>query len=372
MQYLHGKEKNMKDIFKRENLILVCFLLVPLSFLSTGILHKSHHLAFIISGLIIVATMIENIWIRSFLWYLAIWQVFILVYKLFVPLLPISIVTASLDTMMFFLVGAMLYYFVSVSKIKIQYFYNTICISVIIQCVIAILQSFKVDPVLVFLNMFLSAYPTLSIDTMTGTLVNNNFLAAYVAISLPFFFRKRWAFFVPVIVYVLIGAKTTSAFVPAIMGSAIYFYDSTTKSRIIIAALAMSGIWYACFYHPFIRATHYNDRLDMWLIALNQVFAHPFTSIFGIGPGASWNRPYPMHNEWVQCLHQFGLLGLSALSGYVVTIYRKNRMLFSAFIIAAINMFGNYPIHLAPSAFLIIIISGLIERERLDNGKISI
>ncbi|MBA7562989.1 hypothetical protein ES708_04642 [subsurface metagenome] len=70
-----------------------------------------------------------------------------------------------------------------------------------------------------------------------------------------------------------------------------------------------------------------------------------------------------MHNDWLTLFYQYGLVGLSFVIGFVMTIYRGNKMLFSAFIIILVNMVGNYPLHLAPSAFLIIIIVGLMEKE---------
>jgi Kef-type K+ transport system membrane component KefB len=98
---------------------------------------------------------------------------------------------------------------------------------------------------------------------------------------------------------------------------------------------------------------------------LKQLTVQPISIIIGMGPGAGWGKAYPMHNEWLQCLHQFGLIGLSLMVGFAATISRGNRVLFTAFLIAAVNMFGNYSLHLAPSAFLICVIAGLIEREKL-------
>jgi hypothetical protein len=339
-----------------------------------------------LSGLVIMASMIENWWIVAFMGYLVIWQLFIFIYKLFVYELPFSIVANSFDETIYFMVGVSIFVALVKSKIKLEVFYNVICVSTVLQVGIAISQHLGFDPFLYFLNIFFYAVPLLEGTRMTGTLVNNNFLAAYIAITLPFFFRGKtvfcdqtifgvkvtrvpygWFYFIPLIFYVLYITKTTSAFIPALIGTAVYFSAFSFMSTMVWLMICVVGFYYIFIYHPFWGA-HYNDRFDMWKEALGLSFKSLFTTVFGFGPAASWSRPHPMHSEWIQCMHQFGIVGITLLTGYVVTIYRKNRMLFSAFVIAVINMAGNSSIHLSPSAFLIIIIAGLIERERINYG----
>jgi hypothetical protein len=57
------------------------------------------------------------------------------------------------------------------------------------------------------------------------------------------------------------------------------------------------------------------------------------------------------------------MVGLWIVGGYVLTLWRGNRFLFAALLIALINAGGNYNLHLAPSAALIAVIAGLIERD---------
>jgi hypothetical protein len=345
---------------------MLCFLLVPFAFIAPGHLHNGHHLFFIISGLFLLAAMIRNHWVSAFLVYMGIWQIFILIYKLFIPHLPPSILADAMNVGLYFTVGAIIFLAISRSTLKTSTIFNVICISTIIQTLLAVLQHFWGDPIFLFLNWVFTAKHLLRSDAMTGTLGNNNFLAAYLAITAPLFFRRKWWMFLPAIAFVLIIAKTTSAVIPLAIGCGYYFFRRSLASYIIVAASIACAIFYAVFYHPFFHLSTgwYNDRLDMWMVAIKQVFATSFTAVFGLGPGAGWGQPYPMHSEWVQCLHQFGMVGLILLAGYVVTAYRGNRMLYACFLIAVINMAGNYPIHLAPSAFLIILIAGMMERER--------
>ena len=137
----------------------------------------------------------------------------------------------------------------------------------------------------------------------------------------------------------------------------------------------------ALFYGFFIdsRPIHLSKRWSKWGELLNHWRESWKTIIFGHGPGSHWLIDYTAspeewsykmglknesnipHSEWLSALSQYGLIGFSLLVGYVVNFYKHDRILFSAFIISAVNAIGNHPIHLAPSAFLIIMIAALAE-----------
>ena len=86
--------------------------------------------------------------------------------------------------------------------------------------------------------------------------------------------------------------------------------------------------------------------------------------LFGFGPGASWGHRFAIHNEWLTILFLYGLTGLICIGGFIRTIDRSDKMLFTSFIIICLNMIPNYPLHLAPSVFLIIVVLGLMERRK--------
>ncbi len=351
--------------------ILFFFSLVPFCFFASvplsakiASVHMGHHYALVIACLGIIGAFIRNKWITLFFLYAAAWMVLIFVLKQLNPSIPAIAVANAFDATLYMLVGGAIFLCVYHSDLSKEAFYNVICVTSIIQAVIAVLQRFGFDPVLWLLNLSLNAVPLLDVHTMTGTLGNNNFLGAYLAISMPFFFRRNWTYALILIVPVLYLTQTTSAVVPALIGVMFYVFDRVKgfyQIAGIIAAAVVASLAYALFNHtPF----YSNPRWADWWFALRQLFVHPIYVLIGMGPGAGWGKIYPMHNEWLQCFHQFGFVGFSLLAGYVLTIYRGNRILFTAFLIAAINMIGNYSLHLAPSAFLIIIVAGLIERER--------
>ena len=112
----------------------------------------------------------------------------------------------------------------------------------------------------------------------------------------------------------------------------------------------------------------------MWLTALGKLITSWPAMIFGFGPGAHWGKAYNLHNDYMSMWFSFGLVGLTMMIGYIYTTIRqlaksKNMILLTSFIIICLDMTGNFPIHIATTAFLIIIICGLIERERL-NGEL--
>jgi hypothetical protein len=354
----------------KQYILPIMFMLIPFGFLSFGIIHKGQQYALILCALPILAAMIENRFISSFLIYAFLWQVFIFIYALVFPI-PVPIVESGLMTVIFFTIGGILYLAVAKSKVPNETFYNFICVATILQTLLCLSQYFfSFDPVLRFLNAISSAMPMLKENEMTGSLGNPNFVAGFLAISLPFFFRKSWYFAIPFIVFILWKTMTSAAAVPACIGIAVYLAMkyrnrlSTKKVALVLAGGFLAALIYAFVIdNNIIRAGYHNNRFDMWWAAVQQVVQTPFTIVFGFGPGAYWGQAYPLHSEWVQMFHQFGIIGLILLIGYVLTISRKNIVLFSAFVIAMINMAGNYPLHLAPSAFLIIIIAALIERD---------
>jgi O-antigen ligase len=112
-------------------------------------------------------------------------------------------------------------------------------------------------------------------------------------------------------------------------------------------------------------------RFWKWMTAASLIFQSPETIIFGSGPGAFWGRKYPLHNEYIQCWFELGLVGLILMLGYVVStikflIKSKDMVLLSVFVIICIDAGANYPLHIATTAFLVCIIAGLIERKQIQ------
>jgi O-antigen ligase len=115
-------------------------------------------------------------------------------------------------------------------------------------------------------------------------------------------------------------------------------------------------------------------RFAMWMTATSKILQSWNLAIFGYGPGSYWGRSYPIHGEYFSVLFQYGFVGLFIVLGYMVHTWkfllkRKELILFAtSFLIINLDCVGNFPMQIASTGFMILIVLGLIERERLKNG----
>ncbi|GAG05980.1 unnamed protein product, partial [marine sediment metagenome] len=136
----------------------------------------------------------------------------------------------------FIIIGMVVYVSVIKSGISKEKFYNIICISAMVQVFIGTFQAQGMYPSFYVLKSFFTAerkvieFP----NEILGTLGNPNFIAAYLAISLPFFFRKPWAWFTPFIIWQLWALNTSGAIYAALAGSAFYFTPIKLSKRTVI------------------------------------------------------------------------------------------------------------------------------------------
>ena len=340
------------------------FLLLPFAIFSGGLIHQGHHNAIMVAGLFIAASLVTNIWIRAFMYYACVWNIY---FSLLILLGATNKYTLGkgYGFGFYLMITAIILIAVYQSKLRNETFYNLICVAAILQSLLAVIQLNGWDPVFALYGNIVEIKRGMAVENITGTMGNNNFLALYLAMSLPFFFRKMWWYFVPVIVVLLFIAITSTAMVAMVIGCLYYFWPRVKK--VYLALMTLPFVIYVVITKQsltinFFSSTH--DRFDFWIQAWNQVTQSWYSIIFGLGPAAPWAHRFPLHNEWVTAFHHFGIIGCMFIAGYLLTIYRKNRMLLSAFIVACIGAMGTYPMHLAPSAFLILIIIGLMEREK--------
>jgi hypothetical protein len=261
------------------------------------------------------------------------------------------------------ILGILLYMAVSETTGSIESYYNTICLSAIIQSVIAIPNYWHVYPYDSFLA-WIGVPIDIPADMIVGTLENSGFFAIYLAICLPFFFRPRWRFFIPVVLFHLAMTHSSTAVFSATVGVIAY---TGLSWKVIIPAIVAGGLFtWKDGIGPSIMV-----RFEFWAKCLRNYHLNPINIIFGHGIGSSWGENYNLHNDWLQLFWYTGLTGIGLAADYVLNIYRNDKYLFAAFVTACTSALGNYPFHLAPSMYLIILIAGLIERRRRENYGIS-
>lgn len=340
-------------------IIILTFLMVPFGYFSLiGSVHSGHLLAFFLSGCAIFAIRIENFWLKLFFLYIIFYQACVLVSAAFseIPRAP-----AGNMLLFYILLSLMIFTYVKSSNIPFRFFYNAICISALIQATIGIFQWLGFDLVYLCLKPIIPFWVKLKpLDVPVGTLANENYLAAYLAISLPFFFRKRWIFAIPVISASLLMSNTTTAMFSAFVAVSVFF-----KYTWVIILSIFGFIIYAAFIDSDPSAIFANDRFVIWSTALDKIFTNFKTIIFGLGPGAGYGQPYALHNEYLTLWFHFGIIALFLISGFIINVERSNKILISSFGAIVSNCLGNLPMQLAPSLFLILIVIGLLERNKL-------
>jgi hypothetical protein len=392
-----------------EWVIPALFLILPFAILLPGLIWKSHRLFFILFALVIVAISIRNLWVKSFLIYSVLWQTYLYL-KAFAS--PNVSTGDGLAVIIAFLAGAIVFKFVSEGKLSNENFYSVIRIAALLQIAVAIPQCFGFNPVSWALSTVVQT-KEITPDHLTGTIGNRDFFAAFVAVSLPMFIgwkniklKVAWPAWLKrssdrnieinpwlILIAIILFLAPSPATLAAILGVAIYYNKGWKYIGVAILLAIGYGVYYVVgkgvHLSGFIALPqqlgqffsegqitvdpdrHDLGRFAMWMVALGKLLTSFSSFLFGFGPGATFGRKYPLHNEYMSMWFEFGLVGLTLLVGYIATTVKamarsKNRVLFTSFAIACLDMTGNYPIQIAPTAFLILIVVGLIERERMS------
>lgn len=340
---------------------LTCFALIPFGVWGQNIFF-GQAATFILSAVLIVFLYEQaenyklNLWIKAMGAYLSLWlaATFLL---LFLNKVPTELFMAAMESTLFVLAGIIFYLSVYRGSVPLDKWADVICVVSFLEALLGIMQRIGYDPFYIFLSNFVELVGLMPFNTPVGTLGNPNFLAAYLAVSLPFFFRKGWNKLIPVILVALIITKTTTAIGAAIIGSIYFLFGWQGALISIIPVFAL----YAIKYNGHITT---NARVEYWLDAWKSTSHSWQTFLFGWGPGITWRPGNMLHSEYVNTFFNFGIIGTILFLGYLLTRHRDNRMLFSALIILCIGMIGNHSLHLATAASLILVIVAMIDREQ--------
>ncbi|HSW65033.1 MAG TPA: hypothetical protein VLH56_17240 [Dissulfurispiraceae bacterium] len=380
------------------------FLALPFAFMAPGLIWKSQLLFFIICPIFIIALNIKNVWVKAFLLYVAVWQIALL---LLLFNFKDASIGPSLSILFSVMAGAIIYKFISESTIPDEKWHMVIRIAVITQIIIATPQHFGLNPFVWIVGMFTPIVEKLP-GHLVGTLGNRNYLAAFIAFSVPFFVGWRtfnigkWTINPSLIViFIFLGFCLSPGTLAAIMGMGFLLsYKFSFMKRMVTWSAAMKvATAYAAAY-ILTTGYHLNEfqalpgqlremwetgkitlspiqgdigRFAMWMTAISQLLSSWPAMIFGFGPAAAWGREYPIHGQYVSVWFQYGLIGLTLMLGYICsTIWFLNKgkhvILLTAVIIICLDMVANFPAEIATTSFMMLVICGLIERERLRGG----
>ena len=385
---------------KKDSIIAVLFFIFPFMVLAPGLIWKGQQLFFITMGLVVIAFQIRNLYVRAFLLFGMSWQVYIFLSAFNMGINP----GPGLSVILCLLAGAIIYKFVSEGTVEREAWYSVIRIVVIIQVIIGALQLAGHNPV----TILLSGITLVRADLPThivGTLGNRNFLALFIAASLPMFaawnaatYRGiNWSVVMMVIFLLFCLSPGTMA---GIIGLAIYYVakNKPKHGRAYLGGAIMAALLFAIIYLLFINTDHLSEfallgqqwrelsangdvltdttqgdigRMAMWMMAGYKLLHNAWAFFIGFGPGAYWGRPYPLHSEYAAMWFQFGLAGILLMAGFIwsnlrLLIKNGDAVLLASFSAICLDMAGNFPMEVASTAFLIAIICGLIEKERLS------
>jgi hypothetical protein len=381
-------------------IVPIVFLILPFAFLAPGLIWKSQLLFFLICPVIIIAMNLKNVWIKAFLLYATTWQIFIFLMAFnlrgFSP-------GPGLSVLISLMAGAFIFKFVSEGTLPNEKWYTVIRIAVIVQILISLSQPWGFNPVIYVLG-FLTKVKDLIPGHLVGTLGNRNFLAAFIAFSVPFFigwrtFRVGRFSVNPALIGIFgfLALCLSPGTLAAIIGMGFFLsFRLPFWKRMVAWSLAVKiAVAFAAAY-VLITGNHLNEfqalpgqlreliatgritvnpfesdvgRFAMWMMAFSELIKSWVYMVFGFGPGALWGREYPIHAEYMSVWFQFGLVGLGLMLGYIFTtgryLWKNNKLiLLTSFIIICLDMVGNFPAEIASTAFMMIIVCGLIERER--------
>lgn len=371
----------------KDRILLIGYFTLPFIALTGGQIHIAQRTTFYVLVFLLSLFLLQNIWLRSLIVYFFLWVMYFIVCY-FLGMTNNITVNLGLKFILYVFFAVYIVHLTANSKAPKEVFYKWICIAAICQALIAVGQMWQKDVFFWIYSFFIRLERGIGITEPCGTLGNPNFLATYLTVSLPFFFRRRWWYFTPVIFAIVLAAVQSTALIAMIAGT-VYFFWNTEKiksasleetgalrlkrkrkekaKRIGIVAALIPFAVYLCIFKKSLTVafTWEHPRLQWWAAAIKQTCSNTLGFTFGMGPGAPWGGAFPMHNEWVTLFHHFGWIGVCIVAGYILSVKRTDKRVFTAFIILCIDAIGYYPFHLPTVGMLALLVIGMLERERL-------
>ena len=306
--------------------------------------HYGHAYMLVIVAICALSMLAQNIWLSAIGLYLAVWYTWIFAASTR-GLIPDEAIIQSLDSMTFIMAGLLVYVSVRLGSAGAESYKNAICVLSCILAAIGAVQYFYGNKI---------AFATLG---------NPNFLAAFLAISMPFFYRKKWWMAIPLIAATLLMTHTSMAIGACLIGTGLYFFGWKGALAGVVPGIA----YFALFKTP----ASFLDRWNYWTDAIQKISNSWQTVLFGVGPGIYWQPGNQLHSEYVYLLFNLGLVGIVLAGAYIYNTIKiiPDRQIFASFSIILIDGFGNHLFHTAPTAMLAIIIFALMNRDAANTGR---
>jgi hypothetical protein len=253
--------------------------------------------------------------------------------------IPEEVLIQAIDSLTFAMGGFLIYVTVRYGKTSTNSYMNAICTLAIVLAVMGLIRYFHGD------------------GQAVATLGNTNFLAAFLAISVPCFFRKKWWMLLPLIIGTLFIAHTSTAIVAVLIGTGFYLWGWKGAALSLIPGIA----YFALFKAPLSLL----ERISFWTDGLQKLSHSCNTMLFGVGPGIYWQAGNMLHSAYAYLFWNFGIFGLWLALFYILRSFLNisvDRRIFASFLIVLADGVGNHLFHTAPTAMLAITIFALNDR----------
>ena len=252
--------------------------------------------------------------------------------------IPIEAGTQALETLALITAGLVLYFIVRKGTTPTDTYKDAICVLALFFAILGLMRW-----------GFFDGHPA-------ATLGNRNFLAAFLAVSAPCFYRRRWWLGLPIIIGCLIACHTATAIAAFVISAGWFLWGW----RGALLAAVPGALYFSVFKAP--QTFFY--RLDYWTDSISKLSNSWHQILFGVGPGVLWQSGNMLHSEYVYTLWYFGLFGLGIAALYTFRSFRTigDRAIFASFLAILIDGAGNHIMHTAPTAYLAIVIMALKDR----------
>jgi len=344
---------------------------ISLTLIYAGMQRNGNTAILLVTASVVLAYYLKDHWVRA--WFL--WQIVlaVLMYSILIAFPCQYTMRLHMNAMDFMVkLSAGIIIFIAATEIcisKHRYIFNVFCIFVLFECLVFMFQQYNLDIEQISATVIGA---TMRDIPRAGTLGNKNFFAAILAITMPMFFRKKWCWFLPIIILVLFLQQTTGGIVAATVAIA-YFLLKSKQFRIetkalIFASLAFGFVVFVQFFDTI--ALDDFRRYTWWDILRSM----PQWIYLGNGPGSYpiWGGAEHVHNDYFEAFFEGGIVSMVIITGYLISIlynayHQKSQVgiILSACVLAlCANALVNYPLHLAPSGFIAAFLLGMAYRWR--------
>jgi len=284
---------------------------------------------------------IKNIWIRLFL----LWCI----------LRVILGINQYSQLSLHLLVFVLVFYQILTDKLnkdRVVHLLNIVCVIAILQTIMVILQRCGIwwtilpigykeaASISYFKNSLLPLFifrPPINIDSIGGFVGDTNTASALLGMCLPAFFRKKWHWFIPLI---LIGFFIIHAFGGIVAGTvALIVFLIFKFGKRSLYGIIPTGLLFIAYFIRFENLQNIfisgSNRFEVWRFYIQHLIPKRWIIGWGLGQGEFlWpiieketsfkNVMYwHSHNEIITMTAELGLIGLVIICGYFFTTFKK-------------------------------------------------